>query len=463
MLEFLEKVVESVELVPVSDVHSIVNSYKGAKRDLYLQAEDKFWRDGVTKMDAMLNMFVKFEKCDLLKAPRVINPRSRVYNLALGKFLKLNEHAYFEAIAKAFDQDVVVFKGMDSETMALAMRELWDSTCDPVAIGGDATKFDMHVSAVALWFEHLFYIAPLVGNVKEAMRIYDRVIAEDRECMNAYPDEVQQLCWLLSQQLMNRGKAYFKDGTIRFRMKGTRASGDLNTSLGNCILMSSMTYAWARKSDVQVKLANNGDDCDYIMPRHCEKSWRDGIDEYFVDKGFRMVLEPTVDEFDQIEFCQSKPCNISGTWKMIRNPKTLITKATMCLLPVSNMKALRKWVMAIGVAEGSLGAGVPVIQAFARAMRRNGLRCSEKFIRKAYYQSSRIYHSNLQVKQEDITVEARLSFYSSWGITPDEQRILEDYYDQWRLGDEFGEFIPGHDVVQRVTSHVVTMPQLLNP
>ncbi len=461
MLEFLEKLVHELDLVPVISTHEVVDSYKGTKRRVYEDAEKKYWRDGVSKMDATLRMFVKFEKCDLSKAPRVINPRSPVYNLALGRFLKLNEHRYFDAIARVFEQERVVIKGMDSFGSAAAIEKMWNSFHTPAGVGGDASKFDMHVSKVALYFEHLAYILPFCNNVEEAMKLYDRIIAESHSSMD-YDDEREQLCWLLSQQLHNRGKAYFDDGTIKFEIDGTRASGDLNTSLGNCILMCAMTYSWSKKTGVKINLANNGDDCMYIMNASDVPRWQAGLEQAYADKGFRMVLEEPVYELEQVEFCQAKPCMTVEGRKMVRNPLTLVTKGSMCLLPFAgNMKALQKWMMAVGVAEGSLGRGVPVVQSFARAMRRNGRRCSNRLINAAYYQSNRVYHADLVVDDLEITSEARMSFYKSFGIIPDHQEALERYYDSWTCDKTFGDVMLGDEALERVGQIPVTIPHLL--
>lgn len=269
-----------------------------------------------------------------------------------------------------------------------------------------------------------------------------------------------QLAWLLALQLDNRGTAWFQDGKLKFAMRGTRASGDLNTSLGNCILMSAMTFCWKRTASVNMKLANNGDDCMYIMSAVDEARWRAGFKEFYERKGFRMVLEPTVDVLEQVEFCQARPVMTIEGLKMVRNPKTLVTKGSMCLLPIHSMKMLEKWMMAVGVAEGSLGRGVPVVQSFARAMRRNGRRCTKRFIDLAYYQSSRIYHADLKVEDSEITSEARVSFWQAWGIAPDDQILLEGWYDQWTLNKEFGDTIVDHEAADRVTVHHPSIMQL---
>lgn len=451
MREFCEQLHGNMDLAPTIGVHDVVELYKGTKYKTYMQAEDRYWRDGLKQMDAALKSFVKFEKCDLLKAPRVINPRDTKFNLVLGKFLKPNEKNYFKAIGKIYGQSHVVIKGMDALKCAQAIEECWNDTHNPVAIGGDASKFDMHVSRSALKFEHICYLRNYCDTYEHALltRWWGEVQFKRGVAFSEQWNDRDQLAWLLAGQLDNQGIAYFKDGKLKFKMSGTRASGDLNTSLGNCIIMCALTYCWQKTCGVKCRLANNGDDCVYFIRKQDEIAWRSGFDEYYRSRGFRMVLEETVDELCQVEFCQCHPISTFEGLKMVRNPKSLIEKAAMCLMPSQTIGGLRKWMMAVGIAEGSLGRGVPVIQNFATAMRRNGVRCTDRYMSNAFRQSGRVYQADFNVRVEPITDRARIDFYSAWGITPDQQVALEKYYDKYTMKHEFGRTIASHEAVDR--------------
>jgi len=37
----------------------------------------------------------------------------------------------------------------------------------------------------------------------------------------------------------------------------------------------------------------------------------------------------------------------------------------------------------------------------------------------------------MEAKHQDITPETRLSFFKAFGVTPDEQVAMEDYYQTW--------------------------------
>lgn len=451
MREFCEKLHENIDLTPTATIDEVVAEYKGAKKRVYERAAERYWSDGLRKMDAALKSFVKFEKCDLTKAPRVINPREPVFNLVLGKFLKKNEKKYFEAIARVYGQERVVIKGLDALGSASALRECWDAVENVVAIGGDASKFDMHVSRSALRFEHLCYIRNYCDSYEEAK--FYRCQGEQRFANGvAFSDawsDVEQLAWILAGQLDNRGTAWFRDGRLKFNMSGTRASGDLNTSLGNCIIMSALTYCWMRKSGIRCRLANNGDDCVYFVREQDEQRWRDGFDAFYRSKGFRMVLEETVRDFPAVVFCQSNPIRTDEGLKMVRNPRTLIEKAAMCVVPVHSMTMLRKWMMAVGVGEGSLNRGVPIVQSFTACMRRNGSRCTRKFIDASLRGSDRILHADMKVQTVPITDQARIDFWVAWGITPEEQRALESYYDGYVMTRAWGEPLKSWEAVDR--------------
>lgn len=464
MQEYCESVCSHLNLAPILSTDEVVRQYNGTKRKVYEKANERFWRDGITKMDAVLRSFVKFEKCALDKAPRVINPRSPVYNLFLGRWLKQNEHSYFDAIAEAYDQDVVVMKGYDIRRTAELIQEVWYDVKNPIAIGGDASKFDMHVSRAALFYEHLFYIMPYCNSYAEARALYRRVIVESKGWMSppSYYSDVELLCWTLSLQLENTGKAYFVDGVLKFKMSGTRASGDLNTSLGNCLIMSAMTYCWSRKAQVPVKLINNGDDCQYILEERHEKQWREGFNEFYERLGFRMVLEDTATDLESVEFCQSKPVYTADGIKMVRNPRTLVQKASMCLLPIGeDIKTLKKWMMAVGTAEGSLAQGVPVLQDFSAALRRNGKRCTTKFMNNVLDKSGRFFGLQKDVRQLPITPAARVSFFLAFGITPHEQMVLEEHYRSWRMASTFGSPIPGWEALDRDNERTAVVTTLL--
>jgi len=376
--------------------------YSGRKRSIYEAAERDYHIYGVSRRDAESIMFVKMEKVNPTKAPRCIQPRKPIYNLALGVYLKPVEHRVYRKIQATFGSETpIVFKGLNVMDMGMALRAKWEKFSQPVAVGLDATKFDMHVSVGMLKWEHSVYIE-MFGGDKELSR-------------------------LLSFQLLNAGKGFADDGKLSYKVAGRRFSGDMNTALGNCLIMCAMVYSWSEERSVKIELANNGDDCVVIMEQTDLENWSRGLSEWFLSLGFRMVVEPAVTCFEHIEFCQMHPVSDGSTYRMVRNFYAAREKDTMCLLRINCESDWRKWLMAVGECGLALTSGIPVFQEFYRYMMRNGLKSR---MREAVGMQSGMYFMSigLESKAKDVTCEARYSFYKAFGITPDEQVSLEEYY-----------------------------------
>ncbi len=406
--DFRNQVLSNMPRLSVMTSAQVVDCYRGAKRKVYEQAHLSLQMDRLTQRDARLTSFVKFEKQDVGKAPRVINPRSARYNLRLGKYLKHAEHHYFRAINSAFGGHTraTVIKGYNADDSADILRAKWDRFKRPVAVGLDATKFDMHVSVPALKYEHSFYTGLFPGN--------------------------RELPKLLRWQLINKGTAYALDGRVDFEMHGTRSSGDLNTSLGNCLLMCSLVWVYARELGVEIELANNGDDCVVFMEEDSLRTFVDALSRWFRRRGFAMQVEDPVFEFEQLEFCQTHPVQLTTGWRMVRNVSSALRKDPMCLVPVPTERVFRRWLDAVGTCGGDLASGVPVLQSFYRVFKRAGLPAG-KLLQEVYKNRSQLQLAAGLKKSDVIDARARVSFYYAFGLSPDYQRVLERIFDSARL------------------------------
>jgi len=273
-----------------------VGSYKGRQRTCYEKALKSLRERLFRKQDAYIRYFVKCEKVNFtLKrnpAPRGISPRSPRYHVMLGPYIKRVEKKIYRLTKTIFDS-TVIFKGLNASQSATEMRSHWDHFDDPVAIGLDASRFDQHVSFEALKFEHSFY------------KMF-------------YPKD-KLLSRLLGLQLVNKGFAYCKDGKLTFKLKGGRMSGDMNTGLGNCLLMVAMVHSYCRAVGItKFRLANNGDDCVLIIEQRDYRKTQT-LDTWFLEMGFTMKREAPVKVFEEIEFCQTHPVWTPDGYVMVRN------------------------------------------------------------------------------------------------------------------------------------------------
>jgi len=391
-----------------------VESCKGAKKRRYEDASESLLQKPLSWEDSKVEVFVKREKTDFTSkadpVPRVISPRSPRYNLMVGKYLKKIEHRVFKSLRKLFGSHTVM-KGFNAYVSANILRQKWDRFSEPVAIGLDASRFDQHVSVDALKWEHDIYLNCFYNKKHR-----------------------NKLANLLQWQLHNHCTGYAPDGSIKYNVEGTRMSGDMNTSLGNCVLMCSMVYAYALEKGVSLELANNGDDCVVIMERTDQKTFSEGLFEWFYDMGFNMKIEEPVYDFGKIEFCQTMPLFDGNRWLMVRKPSAVLSKDTTMLEPYQSKKQLANWMFAVGMGGLRLTGGLPVLQNFYRAYLRYGKPNQKPRSYLSWYQSQMV--KNMDRDFGPVTSASRDSFFTSFGITPDEQIELENYFDSWTFSFE---------------------------
>lgn len=401
---------------------AFVDSYRGRKRDVYAKAleELRAGRSDVEK-DAHVSVFIKNEKTDRTTkrdpVPRVISPRSPKYNLRVGRYLKRIEHKMFKWIGRLFDHPTVM-KGYDIHRTASLMKEKWDMLDDPVAVGLDASRFDQHVSVDALKFEHSVFA----------------------DCFK-YKSDRLKLRKLLKYQLRNHCIGYTPDGVLKYTTEGTRMSGDMNTSLGNCVLMCGMIWTYLGEKGIKGHLANNGDDCVVFMEKRDLAKFSKGLDDWFLKLGFNMVVEDPVYEFEHVEFCQTKPVFDGREYVMVRNPRTALAKDSVMLAPFQGVDVFRGWLDAVGAGGLAMTGGIPIFQSFYSCYVRAGKRrqVPEHLLSWGMRQHLK---KGLSRTTGEVTPEARASFWLAFDITPDEQVELERYYDELDFDMSLGEFKP---------------------
>lgn len=323
------------------------------KRRLYTSAADEYMVRGWADRDARIKAFVKFEKLNFTSkvdpAPRVIQPRSPVYNYALGRYTRRIEHDMYNALSREWgDGGPVVMKGMTVEDVARVMRQKWLRFSSPVAVGLDASRFDQHVSKEALKWEH---------------SIYKRIFNYDPE-----------LCALLKQQCNNNGVAFLDGHKVSYKVDGTRASGDMNTSLGNCIIMCTLAREYLREKGVPAEFVNNGDDCIVFLDK-CNLYKLHDLEEWFLELGFEMEREEPVYEFEHCVFCQSQPILVdydADKYVMCRQPTSAFGKDALSLA-VSTELGYRQWSYQVGVGGMALFGDLPIFCELYKAYKRNGV------------------------------------------------------------------------------------------
>lgn len=384
-----------------------VDTYEGRRRTIYQAAAESLLSEPVCRRDADSNSFLKAEKIPFYQkpdpAPRLIHPRSPRYNVEVGVFIKRIEHPVYHAVDTVWGGKTIL-KGYNAKQVGGIIHGKWKKFRRPIGLGLDASRFDQHVSTDALRWEHAQYLKFFRGS--------------DRE----------RLALLLSWQLETKCKARCKDGIVKYKVKGMRFSGDMNTGLGNCLLMCAMVWAWARRQAVVCELCNNGDDCIVVMEEEDLVRWDVAeMTVWFRQLGFTMKVEEPVHNLEEVEFCQSHPVWDGQEWVMVRKHRHAMAKDCVSIKPLDSPGAFDKWRLAVGMAGMSLTGGIPVQQEFYAAMMRGAKGTALKgdlTLETGFMRFAR----GMDRSYREPTPEARVSYWLAFGVTPDQQEALESHY-----------------------------------
>jgi len=407
MHEFSEVLLKCLpKLLPLS-AEDFVNLYTGRRRVLYAKAAEEFIRSGVKPKHSHIKAFVKAEKIFITDkpdpAPRIIQPRNPVFNVAVGRFLKHAEKPLFKSIGKVFGGQTV-YKGMNALATARKLREAWEQFTHPVAVGLDASRFDQHVSREALEWEHTIWPALFRG-------------ADDRKTLKS----------LLKQQLHNSGVAYADDGRIRYSVDGCRMSGDMNTSSGNCLIMCGLVWSYCRGAGLErYRLANNGDDCIVICEKH-DLHMLDDLPKWFMSMGFKMKVESPVMSFERIDFCQTSPVWTQKGWVMCRNPHTAMSKDLHANCHIGDHLVRNRWLNAMHQGGKALTDGLPMWQSFYDMFAVSKVVGGDHGLNPLHESGLYSLMRNMRHENTPITSEARYSFWLAFGILPDQQVEFEKH------------------------------------
>lgn len=425
-----QKIIALVPTPTRMTMSEFIDTRPSRLRKRYTDAMKSYIEFGLSEVQAWINHFIKFEKTNLSKksdpVPRNIQPRSPEYNLRLGMFLSPIEgfngsHPMYTALASLFGGPTVM-KGMNAEQVATNIVDASQMVLDQarvrrqqhcrqietglVWIGCDASRFDQHVSTDMLKWEHSFYL----------------------ELYKDHPD-ISELRWLLKQQLKTKATTYCLDDQgveyrVSYRDEGQRSSGDMNTGLGNCIIMCALLYVYLKEvvGITNTRVINNGDDAVIVMT----KDDYSGFDakrfkKWFLEMGFTMTLEDPVYELEKLEFCQSHPVKTPEGWIMVPNIDNL-NKFGVALVDKGKVD---DWIREVGVAGRLWLAGIPIwYQYFCQYP------CDGESKRPALNEQNAwsLYWNSLGISERSIEVaeETRVSFYNAFGITPQEQRAAEE-------------------------------------
>lgn len=331
----------------------------------------------------MVSMFVKPDKYPLdalkTKAPRAIQFRSPEFNLMMAHYLKDFEEKYYECGPGLRS----IAKGRNAQERAADILAKWRKFKDPVVFMADHAAFDSSIRE---------------AHLKGTHKVYRHFVPS------------KTLAKLLARQINNKG--WSKNG-IKYKIKGTRMSGDFDTGLGNCFVnKTALEFIFRR---VKHELYIDGDDSLVFLERQDLPL----VDlREFAELGFETKIELT-DQLVEAEFCQCKLIRADPPI-MVRNPYRLFSHFCVSL---KRYPARWQWVELLRgkvACEEACNRNVPGLGVFFR-------RLMNENPGKQLFEIDDLWKLQLNKRnlQGRITMQSRVDLEQAWGLGPDWQRFLE--------------------------------------
>ncbi len=413
--KFVQHIVRKCGVINPYSHDQFVGCYVARKRAAYEVAAQEVKKGNLLRRHAFIQAFGKVEKIDFGAKPdavqRVVSPRDKRYNISVGLFIKAMEHPIYGAIDDLFGGPTVM-KCLNYQQRASAIVSKWRRFGTPIAIRADAKRFDQHVSEQALKFEHSVYLKLCPTNSRT------------------------ELSQLLRWQQTNIGYVRTKQGTIKYKVNAKRASGDMNTGLGNVLIMCALLYEYKTKLGLQFELVDDGDDYVIITDKSEEHIVYSTIQQFFITYGFEMDVAQPVYSLEELVFCQTQPVWDGEDWIMVRTPHMGLMKDTSSMIVeefvrngqvVSQPNILRT----IGKGGLSLCRGIPIYDAlYTRFVELGGDRdCNDPRLMSGFMiHAQRMGHIR---SGKTVTEHGRISFYRAFGIEPAMQVLLEERISKW--------------------------------
>lgn len=376
-------------------------AYTGRKRRKYEEAAADLASTPIRRSDSYVAAFIKAEKIFQLKDPRLIQARSARYNYALANYLKPIEHNLYNIkgtgrLAKWLPPGRLIAKGCNMGRRAALIKKKMARFNNCVVVSLDASRFDAHVTDM-LRVEHLIYL---------------------RYWRSPY------LQRLLAWQYYNQGRT---STGVRYRLHGSRMSGDMNTALGNClisiILLANVMHI-LKVRPTRWDMLCDGDDVLLFISK--ADLWvLDHIGPLYLEHGMSMKVENVTDVYHKVLFCQSHPIDTPLGARMVALPERTLSRSLVGVRHWAEDKFVPKYLALIGYCELALNMGVPILQEFACTTLSWG-----SMLPRHVQVSGRVVKAMREEREHPImplpiTDDARASFYEATGISPEEQRCYE--------------------------------------
>lgn len=282
---------------------------------------------GRKRVSPSVQPFTKMEKMssNKYKAPRLIQARNPTFNIEYGRYIK--------PLERACKDDVHIGKGnfdqIGYKVDKLARRYKYYTECDH-------TSFDAHVTVAMLNLTHRFY-------------------------QSCYPND-RELVRLATRTINNH--CYTRNGE-RYHIRGTRMSGDVDTSFGNSLINYHILKDALKRAKIDGDVIVQGDDSIIYTNIPLGPEFTKMLREYNMES----KLSPSTTNIHHVEYCSSKLVyTSSGRATMAADPQRLRDRFGFCFRPYDD-KTYAKYLRAVSHCNWCLTKNTPANKAWTRVDR----------------------------------------------------------------------------------------------
>lgn len=379
-----------VEAISRNDV---VGRYTGRLKKRYQRAVDDLKIRDLDWTDSIVKAFVKREKWHpdtfAEKAPRFIMPRDPRYGVLLAKYTKPIEDKLFLLKDQYGLRYFAKYYNARLRGECIQQKYAAVPNCGVFVI--DASAFDAHVNEDQLRIEHAFY---------------KKIFKNSR-----------LLTKLLQWQLTNK---IITENSLRMLLKGVRMSGDMNTSLGNCLIVHLVLLALQRRNGYTFTWLDDGDDCIIFYDKR-NSDLPEQTRNIFAEIGHILKIE-MFESLSDLVFCQQRLIN----GKLVRHWHKVISTCFVSHKHYHSEKFAFPLMRTISQAELSLNAGIPVLQPYFEAWLEK--LSGYSFVDITFLDESilrRVDKGFYGARSRPITLEARTQFEEAFGLPVNEQHRIE--------------------------------------
>lgn len=405
-------------LAPLS-LEDALATFKGTRQKLYARAYDSLLVEPLGKRDSRIKAFVKAEKFNPADKknpdPRMIQARDPRYNLHLARFLRGIEHFVYGL--KHRGRKVIV-KCCNPLERAQIILDKFSAFKHGVCLSIDGSRWDKHIALKVLEVEHDFY-------------------------QSFYPGD-HELKQLLHWQSYNRCRT---SNGVKYAVSGGRMSGDMNTALGNCLLMTAMVFAAMRRLDIKdFDIVDDGDDCLLMFESELLDKINKELPNIFLEFGQEIKLENHATKYTDIIFCQCKPTWNGHEFTMARDWRKVLSQSCCGTKHWNDPNLVRPMFGLLGDCENALHHGIPILQEYASTLRRlsGGARATMAHMDSSYqyrianYQLGEIH----EIAADEVKAVSRIMFQHTWGVDPSTQLAIEQHLREWQPHESYRDVAP---------------------